>query len=142
MRHLIQTTMIAAMLLACASLFAGDISIGIRIGPPPRPRVLRIIPRRPGPDYFWIEGYWYPEGNHYKWHKGYWTRPPYPGAHWAKPHYDGGRYFEGFWEGDRGRIAHDHRWDRDRDRDFHYEKEHKKDENHHENAYREDWHHR
>jgi hypothetical protein len=137
MKRIIQTTMIAVMLLACVSLFAGDISIGIRIGAPPRPRVLRVIPRRPGPDYLWIEGYWYPVGNHYQWHQGYWTLPPYTGARWVMPHYDGHLYFQGFWEGDRGRIAHDYRWDRYPDRDFHYAQEHKKNGNHHEKGKKE-----
>jgi len=27
-------------------------------------------------------------------------------------------FFEGYWEGDRGRNNHDHRWDRDRNRDY------------------------
>ncbi len=117
MRSTIRATMLAVILLACGSAFA-DISIGIRIGPPPPPRVVRILPPRPGPDFFWIEGYWYPAGKHYKWHEGYWTRPPYPGAHWVMPRYDGGQFFEGYWEGDRGRMAHDHHWDRDRDRDY------------------------
>jgi hypothetical protein len=36
----------------------------------------------------------------------------------VRPHHDGTQFFEGYWEGDRGRIAHDHHWDRQRDRDF------------------------
>ena len=67
----------------------------------------------------WVGGYWYPVGNHYKWHDGYWTRPPYAEAHWVAPRHDGERFFEGYWEGDHGRIAHDHRWDHDRERDHH-----------------------
>jgi hypothetical protein len=101
-------TMRLALLLACGSVFAAQVSIGIRIGPPPPPRVVRVLPPRPGPEFIWIEGYWYPVGSHYKWHAGYWTRPFYPGARWVVPHH----------EGERGRIEHDHRWDRDRDRDF------------------------
>jgi hypothetical protein len=34
------------------------------------------------------------------------------------PRHDGQRFFEGHWEGPRGHYDHDHRWDRDRDRDF------------------------
>lgn len=110
-------------LLAVALLFGGtvfgQVSIGIRIGPPPPPRVVHVQPVSPGPDYFWIDGYWYPVGNHYKWHEGYWTRPPYAGAHWVPAHHDGRMFFDGYWEGGRGRIDHDHRWDRDhRNRDF------------------------
>jgi hypothetical protein len=110
--------LVAAMLLGGVSALAAQISIGVRIGPPPPPRVVRIVPDRPGPEFIWIEGYWYPVGNHYKWHQGYWSRPPYEGARWVGPHHDGERFYEGYWEGERGRVGHDHRWDRDHDRDF------------------------
>ena len=108
--------LIALTLLAGGALF-GQVSVGIRIGPPPPPRVVRVTPVRPGPDFFWIDGYWYPVGNHYKWHDGYWTRPPYAGAHWMGPRHEGDRYYQGYWEGDRGRRDHDHKWDRGRERD-------------------------
>ena len=55
------------------------ISIGIVIGTPPPPRVV-FQPAQPGPDFVWVEGYWYPVGRQYSWHEGYWTRPPYSGA--------------------------------------------------------------
>jgi hypothetical protein len=105
-------------LLAAGTVFAYQISVGIRIGAPPPARVLRVRPPRPGPAYFWIDGYWYPLNGHYRWHAGYWTRPPYEGAHWVAPHHDGQRYFEGYWDGPHGRVEHDHKWDRDRDRDW------------------------
>jgi WXXGXW repeat (2 copies) len=108
------------ILSATATLSAADFSLGIQIGAPPPPRVVRVHPRSPGPDYVWLDGYWYPEGGRYKWHNGYWTRPPYAGALWVGPHYDGGRYYEGFWQGNRGQIGHDHRWDRGHDRDYHH----------------------
>ncbi|MGA3019318.1 MAG: hypothetical protein ABSF62_19510 [Bryobacteraceae bacterium] len=57
-------------------------------------------------------------GHHYRWHDGYWTRPAYAGAHWVEPRHDGTLYYAGYWDGDRGRVAHDHRWDRDHNRDF------------------------
>src|SRR5262245_21461074 len=65
-----------------------QVSIGIRIGPPPRPRVVRVVPARPGPDYSWIDGYWYPVGTRYVWHSGYWTRAPYPAARWIAPRFE------------------------------------------------------
>ncbi|MCU1232321.1 MAG: hypothetical protein JWP63_288 [Candidatus Solibacter sp.] len=101
------------MLLTTGAVFA-QVSVGIRIGAPPAPRVVRVVPRSPGNGYTFIAGYWYPVGNHYKWHDGYWTRPAYEGARWVAPHHDGERFYEGSWEGDRGRIQHDHRWDRER----------------------------
>jgi hypothetical protein len=111
-------TLLPLFALAAASAF-GQISIGIQIGPPPPSRVMRVLPPRPGPEFTWIEGYWYPVGNHYKWHAGYWTRPAYPAARWVVPHYEGGRYFAGYWDGNRGRQDHDHHSDRDRrNRDY------------------------
>ena len=115
MRNYLRTSLLAAMLLVSASAFA-QVSFGIRIGPPPRPRVVRIQPPRPGPDYVWIDGYWFADGRRYRWHDGYWTRPPYAGYRWVGPRYDGGQFFAGYWDGDRGRFEHDHRWDRDRGR--------------------------
>lgn len=115
MRNLARTVMLAGLLLAGATAFA-QVSIGIQIGPPPPPRVVVVEPPRPGPEYVWVDGYWYPVGHHYRWREGYWTRPPYEGCRWVRPHYDEGRYYEGYWGGNRGRFAHDHHWDRDRDR--------------------------
>jgi hypothetical protein len=111
-------TFLALALLAGGSICSAQVSIGVRIGPPPPPRIVRVLPPRPGPEYVWVDGYWYVVGDRYRWHDGYWTRPPYPAARWAMPRYDADRYYGGYWEGDRGRREHDHRWDRDRDRDF------------------------
>jgi hypothetical protein len=103
------------ILMAGGSLYA-QVSLGIRIGPPPPPRIVRVQPAAPGPGFLWVNGYWYPEGGRYRWHDGYWSRPPYAGARWVEPHHDGRVYLAGHWEGDRGRVEHDHRWDNDRDR--------------------------
>ena len=108
--------MIAIMVLTAGSLLAADLSIGIRIGAPPLPRVVRVRPVAPGPGYAWVDGYWYPEGKRYKWHEGYWTRAPYEGAVWVGPRYEGGLFYNGYWEGSRGRVEHDHHWDHDHGR--------------------------
>jgi hypothetical protein len=107
---------ISALLLAPASAAQAQISFGIQIGEPPVERAYRVA-RQPGPDYVWIDGYWYTQGSRYQWLDGYWTRPPYDGAYWVAPYYVGGRYYAGQWEGSRGNVAHDHRWDRSRQRD-------------------------
>ena len=101
---------------APASATPAQFSFGIRIGEPPEPRAYRVPPQ-PGPEYEWIEGYWYPERGRYVWHNGYWTLPPYQGAYWVEPYYVGGEYFAGHWEGPRGSVMHDHRWDRFSQRD-------------------------
>jgi YXWGXW repeat-containing protein len=105
------------MLLATGSTLA-QISVGIRIGPPPPPRVVAVRRVAPGPGYYWVEGYWYPQGKRYRWHDGYWTLPPYEGALWVMPRYENGFFLEGYWSGPRYQhFDHDHRWDRQRDRD-------------------------
>jgi hypothetical protein len=111
--------LLAVMLLAVGSAFAVDLTLGIRIGPPPRPRVIHVQPVAPGPGYYWVAGYWYPVGGHYRWHNGYYTRPAYVGARWVGPRHDGERYYAGYWDGDHGRREHDHYWDHDHDRDWH-----------------------
>lgn len=106
------------MLLAGSSLF-GQVSVGIRIGAPPAPRVVRVRPNSPGPGYSWVDGYWYPSNNRYVWHAGYYTRPPYDGAAWVSPRYEGQQYYDGYWSGNSGQFQHDHRWDRDKgNRDY------------------------
>lgn len=127
MRSLIRITVLGALLLAGASVSGAQVVVGIRIGPPPPPRVVRVLPARPGPEFVWVGGYWYPVGHRYRWHAGYWTRPPYVGARWVGPRHDGRQYFAGYWEGDRGRVEHDHRWDRDEHRDYDRRRDHDRD---------------
>jgi hypothetical protein len=116
-----RTVLLAVMLLAMGSGVVAQVSIGIRIGPPPVARVEHQRPPSPGPGFVWTAGYWYPVGQHYTWHAGYWTRPPYEGARWVAPRHDGERFYAGYWDGDRGRVEHDHAWDRDKDRDFRHD---------------------
>ena len=112
-----------AFVIAAGSALAADVSIGIEIGAPPPPRILAVRPAAPAPEFVWVEGYWYPVGRHYQWHAGYWSRPPYEGAVWVAPHHDGARYFAGYWQTPHGRFEHDHRWDKEHDRDFRREHE-------------------
>jgi hypothetical protein len=113
---MLKTFLFFLLVMLVAGSALGDVSVGFRIGPPPPPRVI-VQPAAPGLGYIWVEGYWYPAGHRYRWHDGYWTRPPYEGYHWIAPRYEGERYFGGYWDGSRGRFEHNHRWDRDRDRD-------------------------
>jgi hypothetical protein len=116
MRTMLQTIAIAALLLVPASGADAQVSFNVRVGPPPAPRAYRVPPQ-PAPGYVWVEGYQYPQGSRYAWHNGYWTRPPYEGAYWVAPYHTDGQYFAGRWEGSRGNVAHDHRWDRGKQRD-------------------------
>ena len=50
MRKLFGTALLAGMLFAGSPAFsAPQVAVGIRIGPPPRPRVIRVRPVAPGP---------------------------------------------------------------------------------------------
>src|ERR1051325_1293487 len=63
-----KSRLLALLLLAGGSLFAESrFSIGVGIGvpgyyPPPPPVVVYERPPCPGPDYAWVDGYWYPNG--------------------------------------------------------------------------------
>lgn len=133
MNTLMRTSLLAGVLLLGSSAMNAQVSVGISIGAPPPPRVVRVHPRGPGPGYFWVDGYWYPVGRRYVWHEGYWTRPPYGEAHWIGPRWEGGHYFVGYWDGPHGHIEHDHRWDHDRYRDDHdrHDDHHDHDGDHH-----------
>src|SRR4029077_10028933 len=89
MNRFTKAVLVAAMLLGGVSALAAQVSVGIRIGPPPEARGVPVLPPRPAPEFVWVEGYWYPVGRHYKWHEGYWTQPPYEGARWVGPRHDG-----------------------------------------------------
>ena len=117
MRNLLKSLVLVALSLAPVSAANAQVSFGISIGPPPPWRPSRVAPQ-PGPGYVWVDGYWYPVGSRYVWHSGYWTRPPYGGAYWVEPYHDGRQFVPGYWEGDRGRLDHDHRWDRGLERDW------------------------
>lgn len=125
-----KTKLLALTFLAAGAIFA-QVSVGISIGAPPPPRVLAVRPAAPGPDWVWVDGYWYPVNGRYRWHAGYWTRAPYGGARWIAPRYEGRQYFAGYWDGDRGRFEHDHRWDRDHGhRDFDRYRDHDRGHDH------------
>ncbi len=123
------TLLLAGTLIGAAPAAFGQVSVGIEIGTPPRPRVVHVHPVQPGPEYVWIDGYWYPVNGRYVWHGGYWTRPPYEGARWIGPRHEGGRFYVGYWDGPHGRFEHSHHWDHDHDRDHDRWRDH--DHDHH-----------
>jgi hypothetical protein len=118
---LLSLAFLAFALPAVMPVASAQIGIGITIGRPPAPRVVAVRPVSPGPDFAWIDGYWYPVNGRYVWHDGYWSRPAYVGAHWVPARHDGHQFFAGYWDGPHGRVEHDHRWDRGHDRDFNHD---------------------
>ncbi len=148
MRSLIKATLCAVMLFGCSSAVRAQVSVGVGIviGQPPPPRVVRVLPPRPGPGFFWVAGYWYPVRGRYAWHRGYWARPPYEGAIWVAPRYERGRYFVGHWDGPHGREERGDRWARKdwkhEDRGWkHEQKRERKDWKHERKRERKDWKH-
>ena len=77
MKKLLILILLTATSLIGRPVIAGQVSFGIRFGPPPAPPVIGVVPASPGPGYQWIDGYWYPVGHNWRWHQGYWTRAPY-----------------------------------------------------------------
>jgi hypothetical protein len=67
--------LLVGLLMAAGTVFA-SVRVGIVIGAPPPPRVVRVRPPVPGPGYTWVAGYWIPVRGHYRWHSGYWARAP------------------------------------------------------------------
>ncbi len=109
------------MFFASVSAADAQISFDLHFGHPPPPPRAYVVPAQPGPEYVWVEGYWYPRGSRYVWHNGYWTRRPYEGAYWVAPYYNRRQYYAGRWEGSRGTVYHNHQWDRTARRDEHRE---------------------
>ena len=100
MRFGLMSSAALALLIGAGSVAHAQVSIGVAIGRPPAPRAY-VVAAQPGPEFVWVEGYWFPQGKHYRWHDGYWTRPPYGGAYWVQPYYYRGHYVAGYWEGRR-----------------------------------------
>ena len=105
MKNLIKI-LVVGTLLAASTAMAAHVSIGLNIGggygyyaPPPPPRVVYYA--SPGPEYVWVNGYYYSVGRGWRWRAGYWSLPPYANAYWVAPRYVGGRYYTGYW-GRRG----------------------------------------
>jgi hypothetical protein len=94
-----KSKLFAFALLAGSSLFAAPaVRIGVAIGAPPPPPVVRYVrPVAPGPNFVWIGGYYEPFGGAYRWREGYWAPRPYPRAVWIAPRYRGNRYYQGYW---------------------------------------------
>ena len=125
MRRGVPAFVLSCVLMLCGTNVHAQVSIGVTIGQAPPPPVVYRVPPQPGPEFVWVEGYWYPHGHKYRWHDGYWTRAPFPNAYWVQPYYAGGRYYAGYWESGPHRIEHDHHWDRDHDRRDYERREHR-----------------
>jgi hypothetical protein len=58
----------------------------VRIAPPVP--IVEVAPPPPGPEYFWVPGFWIWDGAHYVWRHSHYVLRPHPGAVWAPGHWD------------------------------------------------------
>ena len=84
-----KTKLIATMMLAGSSLFAGPrvffgVGVGVPVVPAPAPVVAYATPC-PGPGYAWVAGGYTFVGGRRIWREGYWRAPAFRVA----PHYEG-----------------------------------------------------
>jgi hypothetical protein len=93
--HLMKTKLLAVMLLAGGSMFAQTrFSVGVGFGGEgagfnqPPPSYAYDIPPSPGPDYFWVDGYWSQDYGQNTWIAGYWNRQPFSGGYQVVPRFD------------------------------------------------------
>ncbi|HEV3091941.1 MAG TPA: hypothetical protein VGX91_10945 [Candidatus Cybelea sp.] len=86
----------AAALPATAQVYGG---IYVQTGPPAP--MYETVPVAPGPNYYWVGGYWQWNGYRYVWARGHYAMRPYGGAVWHGGHWvhaSGGWYWRpGHW---------------------------------------------
>jgi hypothetical protein len=78
---------------------------------PPAPRYEDRGPQ-PGPDFFWVEGRWSRDRDHWVWIRGHWDRAPRPAVIWVPGHWDrrddGWVWIDGHWVDRDDRARHEH----------------------------------
>ena len=110
-----KTKLLAVMLLVGGSLFAQTrFSVGVGFGGQgdgsylAPPSYADDIPPCPGPDYYWVDGYWSPDHGRNTWVAGSWNKQPFSVA----PPFD-----DRFNDRDNGR-GFTHSFGQERDRGF------------------------
>lgn len=92
--------LVAAVVVAPTPSSAAQLSVAIRIGPPPLP--VYAQPVCPGPGYIWTPGYWaYDPVDGYYWVPGTWALAPAPGLLWTPGYWGWGGggfiWHAGYW---------------------------------------------
>ncbi len=108
-KNLVLLGVISGTALAGRADLRVSVGIGVPVAPapvvvvreaPPQPYVERPS-ASPGPDYFWVEGHWDREHDHWIWRHGHWDRRPRREAVWETGHWvprEGGYvWVEGRW---------------------------------------------
>jgi hypothetical protein len=99
--RLARLLLIACLLLITAGASFAQISIAIRIGPPPLP--VYVQPPCPAEGYIWVPGYWAWDNDYddYYWVPGTWVLAPEVGYLWTPGYWawggEGFIFHEGYW---------------------------------------------
>jgi hypothetical protein len=82
-------------------LSAGLVGLAACYAPPPPGAVIvaarppeyqaEVVGVAPGPNFFWVAGFWEWGGAEYRWVPGRWVVRPYPRAVWVRGHWRGTR---------------------------------------------------
>jgi hypothetical protein len=93
--NFMKTKLLAVMLLAGGSMFAQTrFSVGVGFGGQgggfyqAPPSYANDIPPSPGPDYYWVDGYWSQDHGRNAWIAGYWNRQQFSEGYQVEPHFD------------------------------------------------------
>ncbi|MGD0792950.1 MAG: YXWGXW repeat-containing protein [Terriglobales bacterium] len=68
---------IYGVLFATVLAIPASAQVSVYLGSAPPPLRYERRGPLPGPGYAWVDGYWAPNGHHYRWVAGRWDRPPY-----------------------------------------------------------------
>jgi hypothetical protein len=67
----------------------------------PPPDQVEVVGVAPGPNYYWVNGYYVWDGGRYAWRRGYWAPRPWGSAYWVAGHWEhrprGWFYVGGYW---------------------------------------------
>jgi len=88
-----------AALTGCYGAYGYGGDVGIEVGGPPPGVRAEVSIASPGPDYYWVPGYWDWVNADWVWVQGTWARPPHARAAWVAPGY---RHRHGHWMYQRG----------------------------------------
>lgn len=82
----------AAVATGVVAPAAAQVYGGVYVQTAPPAPIYETVPAAPGPNYYWVAGYWRWNGYRYVWAHGYYATVPYSGAAWRAGHWAHNRY--------------------------------------------------
>jgi WXXGXW repeat (2 copies) len=88
LRHvLLSSALGAAVATGAVAPAAAQVYGGIYVQTAPPAPIYETVPAAPGPNYYWVGGYWTWNGYRYVWTHGHYATVPYAGAVWHPGHW-------------------------------------------------------